>query len=136
MRFLGQTKFGFHNDYPNDAEAHVHDDSDAVQHEQQKHIRHDGAPVPRNACPFTCDMTLNHFCQTFKGVLERDAQPEGFGFESLFDENYPASERLVYGRGGKKEIEVPLVSVLWKPRARLWCQAASLLAIYETEGMF
>ncbi len=89
--------------------------------------------MPRHGNPFQSPGELEQFLGLLEHVKSIDADSEGFGIELIGSPEYPTSEHLIYGRGGRKEIEVALPFEIWGPRARLWCQAIFLLSLCMSE---
>ncbi|KAF7793294.1 hypothetical protein EIP86_004406 [Pleurotus ostreatoroseus] len=130
LRFLGQIKFGIYaEDYSNEDEVHpdttaefrlahvddiedklpnAQDLADYVEECERTNLRHDGIPVPRHTNPFQTPEELEDYLALLQRVKSVDADSEGFGVELIDAPDYPVSEHIIFGRGGRKELEIPL----------------------------
>ncbi|KAH7919859.1 hypothetical protein BV22DRAFT_1022259, partial [Leucogyrophana mollusca] len=135
-RRYNQTGAGHPDD---EAEDDVHDGLAAqIEEDQQQHVRHDGVEVPENGNPFQSDNDEARFFSVLTRVVEEDITPEGYGLlpEERQEEDGSTVEILRLGRRGGKQIHISLAHPIWHQRAKLWCQALSVLTLFEADGHF
>jgi len=109
-----------------------------VEEDQEQHIRHAAVEVPGIGSPFITQHDEDQFFSTVNQIATEGIIPEGYDLlpDEQDDNDMSMVEVLQFGRRGMKSITVSLSDTIWEARAALWCQASSVLSLFETEGYF
>ena len=81
------------------------------------------APIPYTSLDV---LRLNHTIPAGYGACDEEMED---GFETI--------EVIPLGRGGRKELEVPLPEEVWRPRMELWAQGLYVMSriLYTLETL-
>jgi len=134
IRRDGQTGAG----HPRDEDVDDQVILQRVEEDQEQHVRHAAVEVPGIDSPFITQHDEDQFFSTVKQIATEGIIPEGYGLlPDEQDDNYMSMvEVLQFGRRRTKSITVSLSDTIWEARAMLWCQASSVLSLFETKGYF
>lgn len=118
----------FNTRNPHDAQRDVHRQARRIEEDQQANIQHEAVDVPAHEPPFRQADVLAAFCTALDTVHENGILPIGFGIRvEEWDDGYPTSEVIQFGRRGTREKVISLPPEIWRPRAERWCQGLSVM---------
>ncbi|KAI5981790.1 hypothetical protein EDC04DRAFT_2593816 [Pisolithus marmoratus] len=127
LRLLGQMRFGIYDEPSGEAEDEQ--SVDAITCQQREYINHATIHVPTHGKPFSSEAEVGFF-MGLREVVAQDIIPDNFGLTPTEwpSDEYPLFEIIRVGR--RKDVEISLADPIWYSRARLWCQALSVLSFY------
>ncbi|KAJ7199989.1 hypothetical protein GGX14DRAFT_372637, partial [Mycena pura] len=110
----------------------LQDLDNAIEADQDRHVRHDGVEVEQAEAPFDKDQE-----EIFAEILERmkaaEIIPDNFGVTppEWEEPNYGELETIKIAR---KSVEIQLPFDVWYPRAVLWAQGLTIMKKIQAES--
>lgn len=104
----------------------------------QDQVHHEAVEVPGKGSPFTCVEAEAEFWSVLDQVMLEDITPTGYGLleEDVTQGVESTVEHIPIGRHGTQFVTVSLADPVWTRQAKTWCQALTILTLFDTDSAF
>jgi len=102
-------------------------------------VRHEAVEVPGKGSPFMSVEDETEFWSVLDHVMLENIVPTWYGLLSEGDEiegGESTLEHIPIGRCGTKYVTVSLAEPVWAKWAKTWCQALTVLTLFDASGYF